>query len=618
MVTQLELLERDDTQRTWTVSGAEALHDFLCRLHHAAGRMRVLFPDEGAPLLDMGAEVTEFLDAGWMPELELLLRTDLGQESGMLFAGRFGFDLTALHPRSWRKQRRRDATRAEWEDHAQGEVALIRREMMAAQAAVRSALPGAYQDALTSHLLAAGLAEDEVRAFVSDVQVRSMLRPLPAPVRWLIGAGREPGQTVRTAAVHRIALARELAAVLPLLVSLGSEADSGVRPRHVPRLLGMPRPLVEALRGQTALQYLLSHLGRGSSPEPVVAASRRSLAIERMRSLGLDHHRWPVRVDDLDRAAHWWTTGYLMIPLMPDVLQQIATAGGPYKDKEGQDMSGHAEVMAMIHSSDGVQLRDAMRSVMQWVAPPLARLRLGRDGIQNAGDEADSRAADAWARRSLTVAICTGRGHRHVVELLDEIHDRAGDLGAREVETGGAVAHWPGLSPSWTSVDGMFRIEPITNARMLYEEGAKMHHCVGGYVGDCGSLRTFVFSVQRLHGDGWKRAATLEVGASPGRHSMRAWSNAFLRQLQGPANSAVSADIRALCRGFVELIASGGVPTMTRKERADHEKFQQARRDDLEKLKAEAERDVFPIFWNLLPGSRGLTLEGWASSRGLI
>lgn len=96
--------------------------------------------------------------------------------------------------------------------------------------------------------------------------------------------------------------------------------------------------------------------------------------------------------------------------------------------------------------------------------------------------------------------------------------------------------------PPWIDagdIDG-YRIEPITTADGLRDEGERMHHCVGSYVPDVARGQAYFYHVSKAGG----RVATLQLTRTDSRYD--------IEEIRGICNADVPGKALAAVKSWVE------------------------------------------------------------------
>jgi len=208
---------------------------------------------------------------------------------------------------------------------------------------------------------------------------------------------------------------------------------------------------------------------------------------------------------------------------------------------------------ALSHRLPAEEYADAQESLVRFVRlagqEALVAKRKGRLKRFVSGDVV---LALDWLRRERAPALAKVPKNATWASIMRAQHTWHAELAERErvQREADAQAHREYLAKrdatTWTSalpaceVNGA-SITPLVTGKELREEGARMHHCVGGYVDLCNRGTSRIFAIR--HQD---EEATLEL-VDAGKNAWR------IRQVFGPANHEVSKPVAAIAKTVARM-----------------------------------------------------------------
>lgn len=266
--------------------------------------------------------------------------------------------------------------------------------------------------------------------------------------------------------------------------------------------------------------------------------------------------------------------------------------------------------------------RDALSAMEADLLRPMAGARakaLGLEGDHRVANfvrslEARAEHAPLEARqaylRALRTAVIGTRGVKSFHEGVAIWHRRAACAAALRHENRTDDGGWPALCDTWTSECGRYRIEALTTAAALVEEGNELDHCVGGYYDQCRTGRTHILSLAR---DG-VRMATIEM-------TVRLADRSFLvsaGQFEGRRNTPPPGDVTDAYRTFLSDVLSGRHRTHKKKVA----EFIATREEENRyvapvTLPLDHARSAWPLYRVMLPRPSAESFDDWVSKTGL-
>ena len=201
-------------------------------------------------------------------------------------------------------------------------------------------------------------------------------------------------------------------------------------------------------------------------------------------------------------------------------------------------------------------------------------------------------------------ALIGPRGPKAFQQAVDVWHRRAAAVAALRNENQTDRPGWPSLCPPWTSPCGHYRIEPLTTARALVEEGNAHDHCVGTYYDACRSGGTQILSLR----ENGKPAVTAEILLDRRIASMRVGQFKGLRD-QVPDDPS----LHQAMRDFLRDLRTGLHPLNRDELRAYRqwadEHYFYGRSS--QKLSIAHARQAFPLYVPLLPRGTPASFDLW-------
>jgi PcfJ-like protein len=399
----------------------------------------------------------------------------------------------------------------------------------------------------------------------------------PEVLAWLLAHEHDGGKT-RAERVQRRCQALRL--YTSLAARLRQPAISGI--------IDAGRELVPALAEGLGLTRAQLAALREAAP-PLTLTSHRSHSFEHavchLQAHAVPLHQWPGSGQSGQHAAWssslWLTTEeFTLIP---------ADYFGP----------------------DPVTVRDAVRAFADdLLAPLLAEL----GSASSASTILDTLTPNNLpaAREFLACirrALIGPRRPKAFQQAVHVWHRRAAAVAALRNENQTDRPGWPPLCPPWTSPCGQYRIEPLTTAKALVEEGNARHHCVGTYYDACRSGGTQILSLRERG----KPAVTAEILLDRRIASIR------VAQFKG-LNDQVPDDpaLHQAMRDFLRALRTGAHPLNREELRAyrhwaDTQYFGWADRP----LSPAHARQSFPLYLALLPRGTPAEFDLWCDRTGL-
>lgn len=148
---------------------------------------------------------------------------------------------------------------------------------------------------------------------------------------------------------------------------------------------------------------------------------------------------------------------------------------------------------------------------------------------------------------------------RDVLDNNDALHKEYNKTIQQMNEYSSHQISWTPFLDAPVVIDDRFLFQSISDRLSLLQEGATMGHCVFSYIGNCTSGRSVILSL-RDSNNPEERIATVELGAPEDDDNSALYE---IKQCYGKYNNAVSHEVHAAAKQFVEAINNGTIPHYT-------------------------------------------------------
>ncbi len=249
-------------------------------------------------------------------------------------------------------------------------------------------------------------------------------------------------------------------------------------------ILDVPLLLLEGLSGLPADKW-----------PPLESLTSLNVAIA--GGLGTDASVRSVICDSFQAAR-------ILVEERPGVINPIFPAFRPLLASTRGDWGAVGRQIENLTREHLIGIRDFVRMLADTLVLPYA-LRVHEDR-----DQADVQQMLQSAAHRQMALMLAARWHIGTFQRRSAEWHRGLGIAAVIGGNGSSSDHdWPAWFERVKTANGVV-VQPLCSSGALCEEGARMHHCVGGYARECMTGRTQIFSLRTASG---KRLSTLQVVA---------------------------------------------------------------------------------------------------------